>query len=134
MREIKFRGKSVKTGEWVYGYLIKGEHCYILTKDDFYNAVVSIDGHMSTFVDIVIPESVGQYINLHDDKKIEMYEKDIAVMHSENGDWKPKEIKWDKEHGMMMLGNTLVIMSKIEAAEMTVIGNACDNSELVNEK
>lgn len=25
MRKIEFRGKSVKTNEWVYGYLIEGE-------------------------------------------------------------------------------------------------------------
>jgi len=129
MREIKFRGKSVDTGEWIYGDLV---HNALTAKTMSVPVAIKPD---NCYPIEVIPESVGQYINLYDDHKTEIYERDVAIMHSEcSKDWKPKEIKWNEEHGMMMLGNTLVIMSKMEAAEMTVIGNACDNSELVNEK
>ncbi|MCK5017485.1 MAG: hypothetical protein KAS32_10495 [Candidatus Peribacteraceae bacterium] len=84
MRAIKFRGKRVDNGEWVYGWFVKGECAYIITKKDFYNAVVSLpysDGlsHLSTEVFQVIPETVGQYIGLEDSsaRSLEVYEEDI---------------------------------------------------------
>lgn len=61
MREIEFRAKRKfdKNKKWVYGDLIQGENSYISTKEEFYSAVVSLDGHMSTFVELVDKETIG---------------------------------------------------------------------------
>ena len=69
MREIKFRGKSVDTKEWVYGgYYEWGDKSYIIQKD--INTAQMIE---------VIPETVGQYIGVKDNngEGEEIYEGDV---------------------------------------------------------
>ncbi len=75
MRDIKFRGKRIDNNEWVYGNLIKGENCYISTKEDFYNAVVTPNGRMCTVINIVQPDTIGQFI-MKDLNENDVYEND----------------------------------------------------------
>lgn len=69
MREIKFRGKRLDNGEWVYGDLIHdnigGCYIYPIECDNLYKE------------NAVLPESVGQFTGLHDKNGKEIYEGDI---------------------------------------------------------
>jgi len=72
MRDIKHRGKSKDTGEWVYGSLVQTKHgfSYIIE----YPLTCIPEMAESIEVD---SDTVGQYIGLPDSNKKEIYVGDI---------------------------------------------------------
>lgn len=74
MQKILFRGKSVETGEWIYGYLIRREErsgyacagkCFIDNGQPFNKAVE------------VVPITVGQYTGVNDVDGEKIFEGDV---------------------------------------------------------
>lgn len=81
MREILFRGKSKNTGEWVYGYLVKG--FYWLGENNpmtviFPDEVIFYPRCEVEKWEEVIPETVGQFIGLLDLHGTKIFEGDIV--------------------------------------------------------
>lgn len=74
MREIEFRGKDLKTGNWVYGDLLSNTpdgKCYIQPKDYFMDPIE------------VDKETIGQYTGLKDNHNNRLYENDFVIFHKD---------------------------------------------------
>ena len=148
MREIKFRGKRIDNGEWVYGCYLKR---WTGTKYKHYIH----DGLSEYEVD---PETVGEYSGLLDKNSVEVFEGDIAQTVKMKaivrlGEFTPVVLKeWCEEQGVTedvkMVGFYCEgISSKIdsnvkgkqfflpshEPCAFVVIGNQYDNPELLKE-
>lgn len=122
-REIKFRGKRIDNGEWVYGDLLQPtEIC------DIYEIAncESIDGTRYE----VIPETIGQFTGLYDNTKKEIYEGDIVRKF--NGII-GKVIYEHSEFIIDVTNNKKLDYGRLDLIEnfVEIIGNIYDNPELL---
>ena len=159
-REIKFRGKRVDNGEWVYGCLVNNlwlynidgvskfgiangtKVCEIITGDYEGDCWEDIIDEEKTIV-TVITESVGQFIGLLDKNGKEIYEGDICkisdpydenekvfIVEYKNGGF---TVEWDS---MFCGGADCTTIGWAIDSEFTieVIGNIYENENLLKRK
>lgn len=128
-REILFRGKRTDNGEWVYGYLI-GNNVIVGEVVDF------DDDYFNTeFWYKVDPETVGQFTGMEDSLTFQIFEGDI-VRHTRSSVWGTEstinEVYFDTELMQFGLKNSNELFNFQFSNEFEVIGNAYDNTELIN--
>lgn len=143
MRTIKFRGKNIKTGEWVYGYYAK-HHFYtdknlnpvkesIITHDIFNDEKKS--GCYWTQVD---GNTLGEYTGMEDNNGKEIYEGDIVTWLFFGGNWEVGKIEFKREESQFRIVNRFSTVDNRESTvsiqnkrNLKVIGNIFDNPELM---
>lgn len=127
MREIKFRGKRVDDGEWVYGDITRRRSRFITNLDTTYG--VSDEYGIFCAVD---RETVGQFTGLYDKTGREIYEGDIIRF----------PIKCDRDEmmqGNVYMGNAILLVNteRCSVEELNsvyfpeVIGNIYENPEIL---
>lgn len=127
-RVIKFRGKRVDNGEWVYGML----DC--IYKEDGVTTISNVDNEGFYCEDKVDYETVGQFTGLLDKNGKEIYEGDIVNLFYENDD-DVYIIEWNNYTSRFEINSkTLSVdFDNYYSYELEVIGNIHDNPELLNE-
>jgi uncharacterized phage protein (TIGR01671 family) len=122
MRTIKFRGKWVSYGKWVYGSLL-------CSQDETTTAIQT-----SKFTYRVDPKTVGQFTGLHDISGTEIYEGDIVMVGNNTLAY---EISWYNSSAAYCLMRNGVMNIELfpifypNPKLIRLIGNIHDNPELL---
>lgn len=147
MREIKFRGKRIDNGQWVYGYLVKQFGVFKIYDDS--------SEDFGDWIHEVNPETIGQFTGLKGKDYNEIYEGDIIQGRDKDG---PSVIKfggftpdvlqnWSTRYWNKFLPKMLGFYGEVINGEnkgqevfipttdigFTVIGNMYENKELLEE-
>ncbi len=130
MRQIKFRGQDIETGEWLYGDLIQ-RMGYMPSVMFPYESNSKV--HYSECA--VKRETVGQFTGLTDKNGKEIYEGDIVKCN--NGVFSFKGIvQWDKVNPSMCISSIDPYYIEYDFVKcglmvIEVIGNIHDNPEIL---
>ena len=152
MREILFKAKRVKDGEWIEGYYYKVQETVYCFKEDYEKNPVPIHHFiiftrttdwglpMQAYQTEIIPETLCQFTGICDKNGKKIWENDICdrkekypeVVKMTNGDWTldySYAIGRDYGNSYCNLG-----FYANERKCVEVIGNIFDNPELLQEE
>lgn len=144
-REIIYRGKRCSDGKWVYGFYVESKTSWIGHKPHkswIVSDAISNGGFFNILGRYAVKDdTVGQFTGLHDKNGKRIFEGDIVEVTSiRYEDFMKKmlcEIVYDNGlccFDFLALDRKRCMCATIPDAEIEVIGNIHDNTELLNKK
>lgn len=117
MREIKFRGKDINTGEWRYGFYVGETEKVGYIFSDY-------------VVHSVLTETVGQFTEFYDTINIKIYDGDIVDCEDVDSFG---VVYWDNDDARycILFNGTIYDFGDFTSSEIEVISNIHDNPELL---
>lgn len=130
MREIKFRGRRLGNGEWLYGSLLVS-HFKDDKKERYF--ITQFSGNY-TFEHEVDPATVGQFTGLKDKSGREIWEDDVMRFITEFGETMTSEVAF--MNGFFYVqgeddDDIYGITYAVESMNAEIIGNIHDTPELL---
>ena len=142
MREILFKAKRVKNGEWIEGSLIDLDidsgYCYIVPP--YKQASTLPIGFLITDgMELVIPETLCQFTGLCDKNGKKIWENDILMAHLDESypeDATYEAVEWGVAGWVGHEANSIdrQYIDEFDLEHYEVVGNIFDNPELLQEE
>lgn len=127
-REIKFRGKRLTDGAWIYGDFFRNRGLSFIASDCI------AENPLATWRDYnVDPDTVGQYTGFKDKSSKEIYEDDIVQYPNDNRT-ETSVVRYDCTEFSPLFILALTSSLLDGKVECNIIGNIHDNPELIKEK
>lgn len=131
-RTIRFRGKRITDGEWIYGDFFRNRGLAFIAEDGV------VENHLASWKDYnVTPDTVGQYTGLHDAQGKEIYEGDV-IESNKNGVPTRHLIAYNHLEAAFiaeLIGTHISIgrirQCWIDQYEKRIVGNIHDNPEML---
>lgn len=126
MKEVLFRGKSVVTGDWIYGVPVSNDYITCIFK------LIDGLGELKGFQ--VKPETVGQCTGLTDKNGTKIFEGDIIEYEEQYGIARYSVAYRNKSACFCVKSCNDIIMGDFtfyDSKKCKVIGNVYDNPELL---
>lgn len=110
IENIKFKAKSLNSGKWIEGDLIRKSNGIYIKRHKYLSAIVDAS-------------TVCQFTGLTDKNGAPIYEGDI-VMHKDNNAERSGDINWDSKAAAFCFGQDFLFYYSSE--DMVVVGNKYD--------
>ncbi len=129
-RTIKFRGKDLATGKWVYGDLLHPiTSCRIVNYTEVEEEGAKRADYHYYDVD---PDTIGQFTGLYDRNGKEIYEGDIIIQQGYSG---KRRMLVQFEQGAFITGkhggSSTITRPMLIQKRCEIIGNVTDDPELL---
>lgn len=128
MREVKFRGKRIDNGEWVYGDLIENQGRFFIYHATSETTLIDHnDRDITVIATAVDNNTVGQFTSLKDKYGKEIYEGDII-----KSKYTTYIVKWNKKCAYFSIqeDETPHLLADYNN-DIEIIGNVYTNPELL---
>lgn len=130
---IKFRGKCIKTKEWVYGYVVKRGSEWFIDYETVDWVSQSPLGKIKYHKIKVDERTIGQYVGFSVPNCSEIFADDIVKFKVSDGLTEFKGVgKVYFENGEFRLNSIHSLWDYVRNGEIEVLGNIHDNPELLN--